>query len=257
MSSSDKHMTQPTKRRAGRVPTPPTVPMRDRLLEVKREEIVRVASELFFTKGFTHTSMDEIAARLSIGKPQVYACFSSKTALLAEVCNLTTMLAANLAAEAKKSKGTPTERVAYVVRELSRRVIEGRINLAVLFREVKHLPQEGIGILANNFHSFNHSFQALLREGMKTGEFQIIHPAVVTHAISGMTTWMYSWFSPNGDLTSDEIVEEMVRLALCMVGVRESEESLRLKAIPSKPSVRSAIQSVNQVKAREKKRVGQ
>lgn len=178
---------------------------------------MRVAGELFFTKGFTQTSMEEIATRLSIGKPQIYACFPSKTDLLAEVCNWVTMLVANVASEAANSQGTPTERVAYVVRELSRRVIEGRMNLAVLFREIKHLPPEGRDELARNFHSFNRSFESLLREGMEAGEFRIQSPTVATHAISGMTTWMYAWFNTEGPLSAEEVVDEMVRLALTMV----------------------------------------
>jgi AcrR family transcriptional regulator len=67
---------------AGLAATVPVAQLRDRLVEVKREEIMRVAGELFFAKGFTQTSMEEIATRLSIGKPQIYACFPSKTALM-------------------------------------------------------------------------------------------------------------------------------------------------------------------------------
>ncbi len=198
----------------------PKILLRDSLMELKRSEIVRVASDLFFQKGFTQTSMDEIAAQLGIGKPQVYACFQSKVALLAAVCNLTTLLAAGVAAEAEVAEGTPTERVEYVVRELSRRVIDGRKHLAVLFRETKHLPPTGTAELAQNFHSFNRSFENLVREGLETGEFQVRHPAIVTHAISGMTTWMYSWFNPEGSLPADDVIEEMVQLALAMVGVK-------------------------------------
>lgn len=194
--------------------------LKDRLQEVKREEILRVAGELFFSKGFSQTSMEEIATLLAIGKPQIYACFPSKTALLAAVCNRTTMLAANVAAEAASSQGTPPDRVALVVRQLTRRVIEGRMNLAVLFREVKHLPPEAIKELASNFHLFNRSFESLLHEGVESGDFVVEHPAVVTHAVSGMVTWIYSWFHPDGPLSSEEVTEDMVNLALRMVGVQ-------------------------------------
>lgn len=220
MRSPNKAVVRPAPKSPGGKEQRPGSQLRDRLLEVKREEILRVAGELFSTRGFAQTSVEEIAVRLGIGKPQIYACYPSKTALLAEVCNRTTMLAANAAAEAARSEGTPTDRVAHVVRELTRRVIEGRMNLAVLFREVKHLPQEAIDELAHNFHLFNRSFESLLQEGVAAGEFEVREPAVLTHAVSGMTTWIYSWFSPDGPLTGEQVTEEMVRLALQMVGVR-------------------------------------
>jgi AcrR family transcriptional regulator len=193
-------------------------PLRDRLLEVKRAEIIRVASELFCAQGYTQTSMEDIASRLGIGKPQIYACFPNKAALLAEVCNWVTMLVANAAAAAEDSQGTPTERITVVVRELSRHVLEGRTNLTVLFRELKHLSGEGVEELTRNFHSFNRSFEALLQEGIDAGEFRVNSPIVATHAISGMTTWMYSWFDDEGALSAEQVVDEMVRLALLMIG---------------------------------------
>ncbi len=222
MRTQSKRTTQPAGKKTSEVrkEQPQIAPLRERILEVKREEILRVAGELFFTKGFIQTSVEEIAVRLGIGKPQIYACYASKTALLAEVCNCTTMLAANVAAEAARSEGTPTDRVAHVVRELTRRVIEGRMNLAVLFREVKHLPQAAIDELAHNFHLFNRSFESLLKEGVAAGEFEVREPAVVTHAISGMTTWIYSWFNDQGPLTGEQVTEEIVRLALQMVGAK-------------------------------------
>jgi AcrR family transcriptional regulator len=192
--------------------------LRDKVLELKREEILRVASELFFTKGFTQASIDEIAARLSIGKPQIYACFVSKTALLTEVCTRTAALAAELAAESLRTNGSPTERLSHIVRGLCRCVIEGRMSMAVLFREIKHLPDDAVAELAGNFHLFNKCLGDLLREGAAAGEFSIPDPAVLTLAISGMTTWIYSWYRPEGSHTADEIADQMAFLALRMVG---------------------------------------
>jgi AcrR family transcriptional regulator len=195
--------------------------LRDKVLELKREEILRVAGELFFSKGFTQSSIDDIAAKLSIGKPQIYACFSSKTALLTEVCTRTAALAAELAAESLRKKGSPTERLSHTVRGLCKGVIEGRMSLAVLFREVKHLPVEAVAELAENFHLFNKCLGDLLREGSVAGEFLIPDPSVLTLAISGMTTWIYSWYRPDGPQTADEIADQMVFLALRMAGVEQ------------------------------------
>lgn len=191
--------------------------LKDRLLEVKKEEIVRVAGERFFEKGYTQTSMEEIAATLSIGKPSIYAQFPSKADLLAEVCNRTTAYAAALAKEAVSAESSPSERLRYIVQALCLRVIEGRFNLAVLFRETKHLPPKAVKKLAANFHDFNRSLDALLREGVDKGEFSVSDPGVVTHAISGMATWIYAWYRQDGSLSPQEISQKMADLALMMV----------------------------------------
>lgn len=198
----------------------PSANLRDKVLELKREEIIRVAGELFYSRGFTDASLDDIASQLAIGKPQIYTFFKSKAALLAEVCTRTSNLAAELAAESLRTKGSPTVRVSRIVRDLCLRVIEGRTSMAVLFREVKHLPPEAIAELAANFHSFNRCLGDLLKEGAATGEFSISDASVLTLAISGMTTWIYSWYRPDGDRAPEEIADQMASLALRMVDAK-------------------------------------
>jgi len=209
-------------RRAQRRPKKAAPTLRDRLLVVKREEILRVAAEMFYEDGYARTSMDDIAARLGIGKPSIYALFESKTELLSEICNRTTQYAAAIAGEAAVWGGAPSARLRHIVEQLCLRVIEGRRHLSVLFRDYKHLPPEAVGKLAENFHAFNRSLGALLREGVEAGEFTVQDPAVVTHAISGMGTWIYAWYRPEGTLSPEEISSQMADLALRMVKLGET-----------------------------------
>jgi hypothetical protein len=140
----------------------------DKVLKLKREEIIRVAGELFYSRGFTEASLDDITSRLAIGKPQIYT------------------------------------------------------SMAVLFREVKHLPPDAVAELAGNFHSFNRCLGDLLKEGAATGEFSISDASVLTLAIGGMTTWIYSWYRPDGQRTPEEISDQMASLALKMVGAKST-----------------------------------
>jgi len=199
--------------------------LRTRLLEVKRDEIIRVAGQMFFEAGYTQTSMEDIASRLGVGKPLIYACFKSKADLLAEICNRTTAYAAALAKEARRRDDAPTARVAHIVKELCLRVIEGQMHLAVLFRETKHLPPDAVNELANNFHEFNRSLKALLQEGVDTGEFTVDNFEIVTHAISGLATWIYAWYRPDGPLKPEQIGEKMAELAVVMVARRGKRPS--------------------------------
>ena len=77
----------------------------------------------------------------------------------------TAALAAELAADPLRTKGSPIERLSHTIRRLCMRVIEDRMSMAVLFREVKHFPVEAVWELAENFHLFNRCLGDLLREG--------------------------------------------------------------------------------------------
>ena len=187
---------------------------------LKKDRIVEVAEELFYSQGFIQTSMTQIAEALAVGKPTIYHFFASKTALLAEVCNRTTEYAAELAQAGLGREGSPNERLRYIVRELSMRVMTNRAGMAVLFRETKHLSAAERQRLARNYHRFNSLLNQLLSEGLAAGEFRFTNHTVVTHAISGMATWLFTWYDPDGPLSPDEVADEVERLASGMIAAQ-------------------------------------
>jgi AcrR family transcriptional regulator len=53
--------------------------------ELRRKQVLAVATELFIERGFTLASMDELARRVGVSKPVIYDLVGSKEALFAEV----------------------------------------------------------------------------------------------------------------------------------------------------------------------------
>ena len=193
--------------------------LKDQVENFKQEEIIRVAGDLFYHKGFTKTSVDDIATALSIGKPMIYTYFSSKVDLLAAVCNRVTALAADLAMYSSQTEGTATEKLEKILHDLCLRTIEGRTYLAVLFREVKHLPPYGLEQLSQNDQAFRAIIVQLLEEGKRNGEFSYsTDEKVMAHAISGMTTWIHTWFRESGPLSPEQVAAQMIDMVWKMVG---------------------------------------
>jgi len=58
---------------------------REREKEQRRETIISAAEELFFTKGITNTTMDEIADKVELSKGAIYLYFKSKEELFAAI----------------------------------------------------------------------------------------------------------------------------------------------------------------------------
>jgi AcrR family transcriptional regulator len=172
---------------------------------------------LFFERGYEGTSVELIASRLHVTKPFIYYHFSNKADILAGVCGRTTAFVAQSAEVAAAGTGNVQERLESLVRDLSLRVIEGRVYLAVYFREEKHLPKSAFRDLASNRKRFDTALSKLLREGIDAGDFDVSNVSVATQAITGMTTWIFNWYRPTGPLTPEQIAEEMVRLVSAMV----------------------------------------
>lgn len=56
--------------------------------EVRKKELIKIAYELFITKGYENTSVDEIIAKAGIAKGTYYYHFESKEQMLEEVINM-------------------------------------------------------------------------------------------------------------------------------------------------------------------------
>lgn len=56
--------------------------------EDRKKELIKLAYELFITKGYENTSVDEIIAKAGIAKGTFYYHFESKEAILEEVVNM-------------------------------------------------------------------------------------------------------------------------------------------------------------------------
>jgi len=192
--------------------------LKDEVIAYKKERIIDAAGQLFFEKGYALTTLDDIAAALSVRKPFLYQFFAGKLELLSEVCGKTTAYASSIAQSALDGAGSPTVRLSRMVRALALEIIKGRIALAVCFREEKHLPPEGLRRLQDDRRRFIRALRLLLEEGRGKGEFSFPDANATAQAITGMTTWIYIWYRPDGAMQPDELAAETAAMALRLVG---------------------------------------
>ncbi|HEX3993701.1 MAG TPA: TetR/AcrR family transcriptional regulator [Acetobacteraceae bacterium] len=194
--------------------------MRDEILAYKRERILEEAVKLFYERGFTGTTLDDIAAELGVTKPFIYTHFRGKVELLAALCKPTIELALGAIANAAARPGTPSERLRIAITDFTKVVLQRQPNIAIYFREEKNLSPEALAEINVLRREFDHLLSDLLLEGSAKGEFEIDDHSLAALALGGMISWAYTWYRPGGRLTLEETAAHMADLALRMAGVR-------------------------------------
>ncbi len=194
--------------------------MREEILAYKRERILEEAVKLFYERGFTGTTLDDIAAELGVTKPFIYTHFRSKTDLLAALCKPTIELSLDAVARGSKSPGTPTERLRRAMVDFTQVVLSRQANIAIYFREEKNLEPAALAEINALRKKFDRLLSNLLAEGVAAGEFELKDVSLAALAIGGMVSWAYTWHRPEGRLPLSEMCERMADLALQMVGAR-------------------------------------
>jgi TetR/AcrR family transcriptional regulator, cholesterol catabolism regulator len=193
--------------------------MREEILAYKRERILEEAVKLFYERGFTGTTLDDIAAELGVTKPFIYTHFRSKTDLLAALCMPTIELSLEAVSRAAKGLGSPTERLQRAIMDFTQVVLSRQANIAIYFREEKNLSPDALAEINALRKRFDRVLSKLLVEGVAAGEFDIKDVSLTALAIGGMISWAYTWHRPEGRLALDDMCERMAELALQMVGV--------------------------------------
>jgi AcrR family transcriptional regulator len=194
--------------------------MREEILAYKRERILEEAVKLFYQRGFTGTTLDDIAAELGVTKPFIYTHFRSKTDLLAALCKPTIELSLEAVASAAKSPGSPTARLHRAIVGFTEVVLSRQANIAIYFREEKNLAPDALTEINVLRKKFDRVLSNLLTEGVATGEFDVGDVNLAALAIGGMISWAYTWHRPEGRLPLEDMCERMADLALQMVGAR-------------------------------------
>lgn len=203
--------------------------MREEIHAYKRERILEEAVKLFYERGFTGTTLDDIAAELGVTKPFIYTHFHSKVELLAALCTPTIEMSLAAVENAAKGAGTPTERLHRAIVDFTQVILSRQANIAIFFREEKNLAPEALEEINRLRKRFDRRLSGLLTEGVAAREFTIADVSLAALAIGGMISWAYTWHRPGGRLGIADLSERMAGLALQMVGVPAKAEN-RLSA---------------------------
>jgi AcrR family transcriptional regulator len=193
--------------------------MREEISAYKRERILEEAVKLFYKRGFSGTTLDDIAAQLGVTKPFIYTHFRSKVELLEAICRPTIEMSLDAISKAAQQPGKPSERLFDGIANFSKVILQRQAYIAVYFREEKHLSEAGLAAINTLRKRFDRVLSELLEEGSRAGEFTIVDIRVAALAIGGMVSWAYTWYQPEGRLPIDAVGEKLACFALQMVGV--------------------------------------
>lgn len=185
---------------------------------IKRERVLTAARDLFYARGYTSTTLDDVAAALGVTKPFIYTYFRGKAELLAALCTPTIALSLDAIANAAAGPGTPTERLRRAMVDFTKVVLSRQANIAIFFREEKNLAPEALAEITALRKRFDHSLSALLAEGVAAGAFTVPDVSLAALALGGMVSWAYTWHRPDGRLPLDALCERFAELALRLVG---------------------------------------
>lgn len=181
----------------------------------RRAEIVRAASRLFAEKGYSATTIRDIAKAVDMQSGSPFYHFKTKHDMLLAVVleGMATITRAVSAAAAQE--GTPREVFeAMLLAHLEQLLAEdGRHFAATLLHESHHLEAAAAAELIEQKDAYEALWQKALRELKRDGEIED-DSRVTRLLLMGALNWTVQWYRPNGGRTVKQLAKQISALLL-------------------------------------------
>lgn len=175
-----------------------------------RDEILEVTAQLFKKKGFTGTSMQDIAKEVGILKGSIYYYFNSKNEIFREVLDNGINPVLKNAELIIQEDISPKEKLHKLIHYHMSYIMDHNLSLIIFFQEREKLPANQLEKYLQKRDRYENYFRDVLREGIKQGYFpKDINVSLTVFAIFGMCNWIIQWYNPKGIQSAEEIKEYM------------------------------------------------
>lgn len=188
--------------------------MHDSMAALRRDRIVDAAADLFYERGYTRTTLDDVAERLGVTKPFIYHSFGSKSVLLAEICMRGVQAALTELEQVQAQALPPGETLRLFMPRYVAAILRVQKKIAINIREEKNLDPTDAERLAELRQRFMARVEALLRAGRDCGEIAVDDPRIGAFVLVGAVSWTTFWYNPGGVLSSEVIAERITGVAL-------------------------------------------
>lgn len=187
----------------------PSVAGREQQREAKRYAVLQAAAQLFNERGFHDTSLDDIAARLNVSKPTLYYYVKNKEQILIECMKEALELMLPKFEGSQRDGCTAVEQLRkcmYVYGATATQPFG-----ACLIRVGDEiLPPESRQELRRMKSQINLQFRRLVELGVQEGALAPCNATVTAFVIQGALSWLARWYRPDGGMSADEVVQQVI-----------------------------------------------
>lgn len=178
--------------------------------EQQRDRMLRAAADCFNQKGYSGTSLKDVANRLGLTDPALYYYVRSKE----ELVYLCYVRAAEVGREAMQlAVDSGQDGLDKVLRYLRNHVefMVGERGPIAIMSEVPSLKSEHREKVLEFSRKHSAAFEALLEEGIADGSIAPCNVRMTGNAIMGAVNWIPKWY--HGDAAvAEQIIEEFPRI---------------------------------------------
>ncbi len=188
-----------------------------------RRLLIAAALDLFAEKGFSRTSVQEVADRAGLTKGAFYHHFTTKDDVLHLIHDEFIDRALESQEHALATYDSATEQLAKMAFDTTRICIDYQKHVMVFFQELHVIGGAVRDAILEKRRRSTALFEDTVRRGVQSGEFdRSLDPTVAALGLLGMWVWSYQWYQAGGRRSPNEVARQFATMTLNSVGARQS-----------------------------------
>lgn len=180
--------------------------------EVRREEIIETAIELFYEHGYHKASIRDITERMGLTKAAIYYHFNSKEEILFDIIDQATKELLYIFKSSISEDKEPIDNLRDLIVNQILYMKSNRKKVKILVEDKRFLSGELNAIVKNKERTIFYLFRSYVEKMQETGSIRAFDLTTAAFGIFGMINWLYHWYRPNKKLTIEELAMHIVNI---------------------------------------------
>jgi AcrR family transcriptional regulator len=203
----------------------------------KREDILRHATVLMGQKGFTATTIRDVADKVDFTQAAFYYYVENKEELLYQIFREVLTVGLAQLEEISQAPLAPSAKLRSIIHMYVRRMAEHKERSTVYLQEKRHLEPAHQREVERLERRALDILRDVIKQGISAGEFRKVDPTVAALGLIGMCVWVHRWYRESGLLSIDEVASTFE--SMLMSGIETRGELTAVE--PRRPASSRAV----------------
>ncbi len=180
----------------------------------RKETIKECTAKLFRKKGYSATSMQDIAAAVGIKAASLYNHIDSKQELLGDILMPMAEYFTKGMNDIYNSTLNPMQKLERLIALHVRLAIEHTNEISLITGEWVHLEDPTLSEYKTLRQVYEEKFKHIIRDSIQQGYIENVNEEVALFSILSTLHWLYSWYDRHRDISPIELEKQLIQSLL-------------------------------------------
>lgn len=167
---------------------------------------------MFRTKGYSASSMRDLAAVMGMEAASLYSHIRSKQEILQKICFR--MADEFFQAIEKITEYSPELRLEAAIKAHFKVITENIDASAVFFSEWRHLHEPVLSEFLALRSQYEQYFMQIIDDGIRQKQFRPVDQKLAMMTILSSINWTHQWYHPTGKMSAEEIGDQLSEILI-------------------------------------------